>query len=152
MKRKVSYDEKAQRLRALQEAWRSVSEAREPTIAHPIDVLPYVSRSVSAKQEHFHVVLLDSRHSVIAARVVTKGLLNRVMVHPREVFRLAVKKSASAIIVAHNHPSGNVDPSSEDRDVAKKLTAAGEILGIPVIDFVVFAKSGFVSFLEQGWL
>jgi DNA repair protein RadC len=78
------------------------------------------------------------------------GLVNRTIVHPREVYADPLTDRASSIIVAHNHPSGNVDPSPEDRDITKRLKEAGEILGIPILDHLVFSSESFYSFLENG--
>ena len=78
------------------------------------------------------------------------GILNRTIVHPREVFAEPITKRAAAIIVAHNHPSGNVDPSPEDREITNRLKAAGETLGIPLLDHIIFGVKGYFSFVEQG--
>ncbi|HUX11678.1 MAG TPA: JAB domain-containing protein, partial [Spirochaetia bacterium] len=119
-------------------------------IAFPADVLPLVRHFADRKQEHFISLSLNGAHEVSAVRVVSVGLVNRTIVHPREVYADPVTDRASAVIVCHNHPSGNVDPSSEDREVTRRLAAAGETLGIPLLDHVVFSERAYYSFLEHG--
>ena len=116
----------------------------------PGDVLPVIERFADRTQEHFLCVSLNGAHEVIQVHVVSVGLVNRTIVHPREVFAEAITKRAASIIVAHNHPSGNVDPSYEDRQVTHRLTEAGEMLGIPVLDHIVFSDDGYYSFAEHG--
>lgn len=103
-------------------------------------------------QECFVVLSLDAKHIPIGRPVmIAMGTVNAVEVHPRDVFRQAVKKNASAVIVAHNHPSGNLEPSSNDMDLTQRLTKAGEILGIPLLDHIVVSASDkFVSFADRG--
>jgi DNA repair protein RadC len=101
-------------------------------------------------QERFVVVLLDGRHRVIGEEMVSQGTLTASLVHPREVFRPALRASAAAVILVHNHPSGDPAPSAEDRVVTERLARAGEILGIRVLDHVVIAERGFVSLREEG--
>jgi DNA repair protein RadC len=103
-------------------------------------------------QEHFAVVLLDGRHRVLGDEVVSQGTLTASLVHPREVFRPALRASAAALILVHNHPSGDPTPSAEDRAVTERLARAGEILGIRVLDHVVVAERGYVSLREEGAL
>jgi len=101
-------------------------------------------------QERFLVVMLDGRHRVICEEVVSQGTLTASLVHPREVFRPALRASAAALILVHNHPSGDPTPSAEDRAVTARLARAGEILGVRVLDHVVVAERGFVSLREEG--
>jgi DNA repair protein RadC len=119
-------------------------------IGRPADILPLIAHYEDRKQEHFICVSLNGAHEVIALRVVSVGLLNRSLVHPREVYADPLIDRAAAIIVAHNHPSGNVDPSPEDREVTRRLAAAGETLGIKLLDHVIFGIGKFYSFLEHG--
>jgi DNA repair protein RadC len=100
--------------------------------------------------ERFVVVLLDGRHRVIGEEMVSQGTLTASLVHPREVFRPALRASAAAVILVHNHPSGDPAPSAEDRVVTERLARAGEILGIRVLDHLVIAERGFVSLREEG--
>ncbi len=103
-------------------------------------------------QERFHALLLDSRHRVIREVLVSQGTLTASLVHPREVFRQAVRQSAAALVLVHNHPSGDPTPSGEDRRVTERLQRAGEVLGIRVLDHVVVAEHGYHSFNEAGEL
>jgi len=102
--------------------------------------------------EKFVVFALNSGNVVQVAETISTGLLNTSLTHPREVFRYAVVNSAASIILAHNHPSGNPEPSQEDIHITKQLTEAGRILGIPVHDHIIFTKGGFISFAERELL
>jgi DNA repair protein RadC len=102
--------------------------------------------------ECFMVVLLDGRHRVIRDSLVSQGTLTASLVHPREVFRPAVREAAAALILVHNHPSGDPAPSLEDRKVTGRLVSAGELLGVRVLDHVVVAEQGYHSFSESGEL
>jgi DNA repair protein RadC len=103
-------------------------------------------------QERFVVVCLDGRHRVLGEEMVSQGTLTASLVHPREVFRPALRASAAAVILVHNHPSGDPTPSAEDRAVTERLARAGEILGVRVLDHVVVAERGYVSLREDGAL
>ena len=96
------------------------------------------------------VVLLDGRHRVLRHELVSQGTLTASLVHPREVFRPALRESAASVVLVHNHPSGDPTPSREDREITDRLGRAGEILGIPVLDHVVVAERGFRSLREEG--
>jgi len=102
-------------------------------------------------REAFVVLLLDVKHRVIAEEVVTIGILDGALIHPREVFKAAIVANAAAIIVAHNHPSGDPKPSGQDAEVTKRLRDAGKTLGIPVVDHVIVGSTGaHFSFREGG--
>lgn len=111
-----------------------------------------VSGLSSKDVEHFMVISLNAASEVIKSRTVTIGLLNHSLVHPREVFRNAIKDNAVSIIVAHNHPSGNLEPSSQDLQVTKQLKESGDILGISLLDHVIITKCGICSLRECGYL
>ncbi len=121
-------------------------------ITMPVDVLPLIHHYADRKQEHFLCATLNGAHEVIAVRVISIGLADRSPVHPREVFADAVADRASGIIVAHNHPAGSLEPSAADTEVTRQLKAAGECLGIPLLDHVIFNRGGYFSFLESGQL
>jgi DNA repair protein RadC len=104
------------------------------------------------RQEVFVVLLLDSRHRLIGEVEVSRGSLNQSLVHPREVFAPALRESAAAILVVHNHPSGDPQPSREDHEVTQRLVRAGEILGIRVVDHLVIGGLEFTSFARTGQL
>ncbi len=100
----------------------------------------------------FYVLTLNSQSRVVSAQEVTRGILNSSLVHPREVFRLAIAEGAAGIVVVHNHPSGDPTPSADDRAVTRQLVDAGKIIDIPVYDHVVIGNGRFVSFAEAGLL
>lgn len=119
-------------------------------ISFPPDVLPLIRHYADRKQEHFMCVSLNGANEVIATRVVSVGLVNKTQVHPREVFSDPITDRASAIIVSHNHPTGGLNPSKEDIEVTRQLKAAGETLGIKLLDHIIFNHQGYYSFLEKG--
>jgi DNA repair protein RadC len=119
-------------------------------ITNPSDAFEILKRYGMKKQEHFFGIILDGSHTVIKLQIISIGLVNRTIVHPREVFKPVLLKSGTSIIIAHNHPSGNLEPSPEDIDITKRLKEAGDILGIAVLDHIIFSKNGFFSFKETG--
>jgi DNA repair protein RadC len=102
-------------------------------------------------REHFVAFDLDARHRLICRRIVHIGSLTGVEVHPREIFRGALINSAAAIIVSHNHPSGEPSPSGQDIQITSRLREVGDLVGITVLDHVVVAADGFVSLRDRGW-
>lgn len=118
-------------------------------ISFPADVLPLIQHYADRKQEHFICISINGANEVIASRVVSVGLVNRTQVHPREVFADPITDRASAIIIAHNHPSGGLIPSKEDMEITKQLKSAGETLGIRLLDHIIFNHKGHYSFLEN---
>lgn len=120
------------------------------SITTPMDIYKEVLHFSSREQEHFITIMLNGAHEVIDSFISTIGLLNKTIVHPREVFAPAIKNRAAAIAIAHNHPSGSLEPSEEDKHVTNRLISAGEILGIRVIDHIVFSSRGYYSFLEHS--
>ncbi len=118
----------------------------------PKDVWNELKDLRGEKKEHFVVFFLDTRNQEIKREIISVGILNASLVHPREVFEPAVKYLAAQLIVAHNHPSDNPEPSEEDIVVTKKLREAGKILDIEILDHVVVSKSGFFSFKERSLL
>lgn len=104
------------------------------------------------RHEIFKVVLLDAKHTIMRDATVSEGSLTLSIVHPREVFNLAVRESAAAVIFLHNHPSGDPTPSQEDRVLTTRLVAAGDVLGIQVLDHLIVGDGRYVSFADQGWL
>jgi DNA repair protein RadC len=119
-------------------------------ITFPADVLPLIQHYGDRKQEHFICVSINGANEVIKSRVVSVGLVNKTQVHPREVFADPITDRASAIIVAHNHPSGTLNPSAEDKEITGQLKASGEVLGIRLLDHIIFNQRGYYSFLEHG--
>lgn len=121
-------------------------------IATPADLLPHIRHYADRKQEHFLCASINGANEVLNIRVVSIGLVDRTSVHPREVFSDALLDRASAIIVAHNHPAGSLEPSLSDVQATKQLKAAGEVMGIALLDHIIFNRSGYFSFLEAGRL
>ena len=121
-------------------------------ISTPADVLPLIRHFAERKQEHFLSVTINGANEVLNVRVVSIGLIDRSPVHPREVFADALTDRASGIIVAHNHPAGSLEPSPADIDATKQIKQAGEILGIGLLDHIIFNRKGYYSFLEEGSL
>ena len=121
-------------------------------IQAPTDVLPLIKHYANRKQEHFLTISLNGANEVLNIRVVTIGLINMSHVHPREVFADIITERASSLVVAHNHPSGSLTPSEQDRAVTSQLKKAGEILGIRLLDHIIFSHRGYYSFLEHGEL
>lgn len=119
-------------------------------ILSPVDVFNKLKDIRDNKKEHFVVFFLDARNQEIKREIISVGTINANLVHPREVFEPAVKYLAVQIIVAHNHPSGNLEPSEEDICVTKRLVEAGKILGIELIDHIIVTRECFQSLKEKG--
>ena len=120
-------------------------------ITRPEDLVLIIREFLCRKrQEYFLAGTLDGAGNIISIRIVTIGILNHSLVHPREVFRDAILDSCASIIVAHNHPSGSLDPSSQDIAITKQLSQAAAILGISITDHIIIAKTGHYSFREHG--
>ncbi len=109
----------------------------------------YMEEMRHLKKEHFKVLLLNTKNEILSAENISIGNLNSSIVHPREVFRNAVKRGAAAIIVIHNHPSGNPSPSQNDLDITRRLSEAGQLLGIPLLDHLIIGDGAFISLKEK---
>lgn len=141
---------KAAALAAACELGRRYSGRGKKQIAIAEDLIPHVLQYCEKKQEHFVCVSLTGAYEVIAVRTVSIGILNKTLVHPREVFADPIVDRAAAVIVCHNHPSGDVTPSEEDIETTWRLYDAGEILGIRLLDHIIIAAGGkFFSFSEE---
>ncbi len=128
----------------------SSKEDRSP-IRTPDDVAQrYIPHLRDLTQEVFMVLCLSSSNKIIQERTITKGLLNSSLTHPREVFREAILENAASVILLHNHPSGNLEPSREDIQITKQLVDAGRIIGITVQDHIIVGGDGFTSMMERG--
>jgi DNA repair protein RadC len=125
---------------------------RNMKISFPPDVYPLIRHIADRRQEHFLCISLNGANEVIAVRTVSVGLVNRALVHPREVYADPITDRASAVIVAHNHPSGNLTPSQDDLAITRQLKEAGHTLGIKLLDHLVFNHEGYHSLLEKGQL
>jgi DNA repair protein RadC len=140
---------------ALELGRRMAAEEREDgaPVRGPRDVFEIFSQRLQdLPVEEFHVAILDSQHRLERDVTVTRGLLNSSLVHPREVFREAIAENAAAIILVHNHPSGDPTPSPDDRVTTEQLIQAGRVLDIPVQDHIIIGRGRYISFAEAGLL
>jgi DNA repair protein RadC len=140
---------------ALELGRRMACETRDDgaPVRSPRDVVElFAARLQDLPVEEFHVAVLDSQHRLERDIMVTRGILNSSLVHPREVFREAIAERAAAIILVHNHPSGDPTPSADDRVVTEQLVAAGRLLDIPVHDHIIVGRGRYTSFAEAGLL
>ncbi|NTW06170.1 MAG: DNA repair protein RadC [Peptococcaceae bacterium] len=129
------------------------SEDPQPAINRPQDAAAMVMEEMRhLDREHFCALLLNTKNKVLAKKTISIGTLNASVVHPRELFKTAIKKSASSIILIHNHPSGDPTPSREDIEVTQRLKNAGAIVGIEVLDHIIIGDNNFVSFKDKGML
>ncbi len=119
-------------------------------INQPSDLLPLVRHYADRKQEHFICASVNGANEIINVRVVSIGLVDKSPVHPREVFADPITDRASAVILAHNHPAGTLTPSTADVETTRRLKDAGELMGISVLDHIIFNHNGYYSFLEDG--
>lgn len=120
-------------------------------IRNPLDIVAYYApRFLGVKKELFYVLLLNTAGQIFRETIVSEGLLDSSLVHPREVFRQAIVETAQSIILMHNHPSGNPEPSVQDKQITKQLMKAGEIIGIKVLDHIIIAGNSYCSFMQEG--
>ncbi len=114
------------------------------------DVYIHLSEYQNLEREHFVAITLNGASRVIQTRVISIGTINQSLVHPREVFRPAIADNAAGIIIAHNHPSNQREPSIEDKRVTKRLKEVGKLMGVELLDHVILTESGYYSFSEEG--
>jgi DNA repair protein RadC len=131
---------------------RALGPAPGIELSRPEEVVALLAEWRESQQEHFIGFYLNARNQLLARRVISLGSLSASIVHPREVFKPAIAHSAAGIIVAHNHPSGDPEPSPEDLAVTRRLAQAGDLIGIELLDHLVFAARGFVSLKSRGHL
>ncbi len=129
---------------------RHLRDKQSVLLLSPKDVWDELKDIRDHKKEHFVIFFLDSRNQEIKREIVSVGSLNANLVHPREVFEPAVRHLAAQVIIAHNHPSGDTNPSEEDLVITKRLVGAGKILGIEVVDHIIVTVKNFLSLKEQG--
>jgi len=126
-------------------------ELKNFDIKDPEAVVKAIRASIKDKaKEHFKLILLNPRNKIIGISTISIGTLNASLVHPREVFKDAITHSAASVVLAHNHPSGDPEPSEDDITITKRLIEVGKILGVEVIDHIIVGKNGFFSFKEKG--
>jgi DNA repair protein RadC len=145
---------KASQIMACFELGRRYSRSPESAIkvTCPEDILALVSDIREKRQEHFLCITLNGAGEVLNTRIITVGLLNHSLVHPREVFADAITDRAASIICVHNHPSGSLEPSSQDIAITSQLKEAGSLVGIPLTDHIIITKNGHLSMRERGLL
>jgi len=128
-------------------------ELKDFDIKDPRSVVKAIRASIKDKtKEHFKLILLNARNKILGISTISIGSLNASIVHPREVFKDAIMHNAYSVVLAHNHPSGDPEPSEDDLTITKRFIEAGKILGIEVIDHIIITKTGFFSFKEKGLL
>ncbi|MBC3804692.1 DNA repair protein RadC [Acetobacterium fimetarium] len=119
-------------------------------ITSPQDIADLLMEEMQyLKQECFKIILLDTKNKVIKVEGISVGILNASLVHPREVFIKAIRQHSAAIVLAHNHPSGDPEPSAEDKNITKRLCDAGELLGIAVLDHIIIGRGTYLSFKQE---
>ncbi len=143
---------KASLLAASIELYSRLVNEKGHTVKSVKDIIPFISYLTTKRQEYFVCINLNGGNRVISSRVVTIGLVDQALVHPREVFAEAVKERAAKVVVAHNHPGGGLSPSSEDVQITKNLVKASSILGIVFLDHIIVSEDGYFSFREEGLL
>ena len=141
---------KAGQLAAALELARRLGRPSRLKVAGPSDLVPRLLHWTDRPQEVFLTVTLNGAQEVLDIRPVTVGLLNRTLIHPREVFAPALEDRAASILLAHTHPSGSLEPSREDREATQRLCQAGKLLGVEVLDHLILSSSGYYSFRENG--
>lgn len=144
---------KAIELLTIAEIQKRISQSKNSIkkISRAEDVFNYFyERLKDEKQENFYILILNNQNNIIKEELISKGILDASIIHPREVFKPAIKNSASKIILIHNHPSGNPEPSPEDLDITKQLIEAGKQLDIKVLDHVIIGYEKWWSWMEEG--
>ena len=133
---------------------RMMAEMMRPSAGKPFstsgEIYDYFAPSMCAlKKEIFKIILLDSQNTMTRDITISEGALDKSIVHPREVFKPAIRESAAAIILMHNHPSGDPAPSKNDKSITEKLVSTGEVVGIKVLDHIILGKKGYFSFCDE---
>ena len=144
---------KAARIKAAVELGRRLagSTANRPVITSPAEVAKLLMESMRhLDREHFKIVVLNTKNQVLATELISVGSLSSSIVHPREIFKGPLRRSAAAVVLCHNHPSGDPAPSPEDVEVTRRLIEAGRILGIEVLDHVIIGDNRYASLRERG--
>jgi len=146
-------ESKAMEILAIAELTKRLDQEKNSTkkISCANDVFKHFHKKLKdKKQEHFYSLMLDTKNNIIKEEEISKGILDASIVHPREIFNPAIKNSASKIILIHNHPSGDPNPSQEDLEIIEKLQKAGDELGISILDSLIIGKEGFWSWVEKN--
>ena len=146
-------EKQAMQILTIAELQKRINQSKTPVkkISCAKDVFDYFhERLKDEKQENFYVLILNNQNNIIKEELISKGILDSAIIHPREVFRHAIKNSAARIILVHNHPSGNPQPSQEDLEITQRLTAAGEEIDIKVLDHVILGKDEWWGWKERN--
>lgn len=143
---------KASQVFALFELGKRLNTQNKTEILSAQDVWKLSTDICDSKKEHFLAFYLDTQNHLIERQIISIGTLNSSLVHPREVFEPAIALHSASIIIAHNHPSGELNPSEEDKEITERLIESGKILGIEVIDHIILSKSGHLSFQQEHLL
>lgn len=139
---------KATQILAMNEILKRIHQSEKPIkkIKCAEDVFKiFNERLKDKKEEHFYILMLNKQNNIIAEQEISRGILDTLIIHPREVFKPAIKNSASKIILVHNHPSGDCEPSAEDKLITQKIQESGKLLGINVLDHIILGKSSWMS-------
>ncbi len=143
---------KASQVFAVLELGKRLNTDKKSEILSASNVWNFCADIRGTKREHFVAFYLDTQNCLIERQTISIGTLNSSLIHPREVFEPAVKLSANSIIIAHNHPSGSLTPSEEDKKITKRLIEAGKLIGIEIIDHIILSKSAYLSFDKENLL
>ena len=145
---------KATQILSVCEIYKRLSKPRKRiTIKKPSDIVSLIMTDIFfMQQEVFMVITLNGKNNILSKKEIFKGSLNSSLVHPREVFKEALKNSAASIIVCHNHPSGDPTPSKEDINVTKRIKECGNIMGIELLDYIIIGDNKYISLKERGYL
>ncbi len=120
----------------------------------PNDIYKFIEQNIlfNRHQEEFYIICLNARKEVINFELLFKGTVSCIQIHLRDIFRYAIEQNTSYIVAAHNHPTGDVTPSSDDLNVTIRMSGASELLSIPILDHIIYSENGFYSFREEGSL
>ncbi len=131
------------------ELGRRIAAKNSLRVKKPTDIVPFIQSYALKQEEHFLCITLDSSHDIKKLHEISKGILNKSLIHPREIFADAITDRAAAIILAHNHPSGIASPSGADTEVTQIILNASKIIGITLLDHIIVTKTGYFSFREK---
>lgn len=143
---------KALAIAAALELGRRKYRYKEAVIKKPSDIIPFIRNYSMSQKEHFLCISLNGANEILKVKVVSIGTVNHTLAHPREIYSDVIKENAAAVIVSHNHPSGNCEPSKEDIITTKILKNAADILGISFLDHIIFSQNSYFSFMEHDLL
>ncbi len=141
---------KGEAIKAIVKEARKVRIPKSSTFTGSRQIVQWFQGIASEQQEYFYIVMLDNKNQVIDYNMISKGLINRTLVHPREVFAPALENRSVSLVVLHNHPSGETMPSIQDRKITKRLVEVGKLVGINILDHIILGSDEYFSFVDQG--